>query len=88
VAPCCILQGKELGNVYRQSVREVWHGEPYARFRAELVRILREGAAWQHDEAADRTVDALCGMKGGCPVGTFYYKPDIPFLRSFNRLLG
>jgi radical SAM protein with 4Fe4S-binding SPASM domain len=88
VAPCCILQGKELGNIYRQSVREVWHGEPYARFRAELVRILREGAAWQHDEAADRTVDALCGMKGGCPVGTFYYKPDIPFLRSFNRLLG
>jgi len=88
VAPCCILQGKELGNVYRQSVRDVWHGEPYTRFRSELVRILREGAAWQHDEAADRTVDSLCGMKGGCPVGTFYYKPDIPFLRSFNRLLG
>ncbi|MFP5287627.1 MAG: radical SAM/SPASM domain-containing protein, partial [Thermoanaerobaculia bacterium] len=48
VAPCCILQGKELGNVYRQSVREVWHGEAYARFRAELVRILRQGAAWRH----------------------------------------
>lgn len=88
VAPCCILQGKELGNVYRQSVREVWHGEAYARFRAELVRILRQGAAWKHDEATDRTVDSLCGMNGGCPAGTFYYKPDIPFLRSFNRLLG
>ena len=37
VAPCCILQGKELGNVYHQSVREVWHGEAYNRFRAELV---------------------------------------------------
>ena len=88
VAPCCILQGKELGNVYRQSVGEVWHGEAYARFRSELVRILRQGDAWEHDEMADRTVDALCGMRGGCPVGTFYYRPDVPFLRSFNRLLG
>lgn len=87
VAPCCILQGKELGNVYRQSVREVWHGEAYARFRAELVRILRQGASWKHDEATDRTVDSMCGMKGGCPAGTFYYEPDVPFLRSFNRLL-
>jgi radical SAM protein with 4Fe4S-binding SPASM domain len=85
VAPCCILQGKELGNVYRQSVREVWHGEAYNRFRAELSRILREGAAWKHDETADRTVDSLCG--NGCPVGTFYYKPDTRFLRSFNDSL-
>jgi len=87
VAPCCILQGKELGNVYRQSVREVWHGEAYDRFRAELSRILREGAGWRHDEAADRTVDSLCGLKDACPIGTFYYKPDVPFLRSFNDRL-
>jgi MoaA/NifB/PqqE/SkfB family radical SAM enzyme len=87
VAPCCILQGKELGNVYRQTVREVWHGEPYNRFRAELSRILREGPGWKHDESADRTVDSLCGVKDACPVGTFYYKPDVTFLRSFNGVL-
>ncbi|HWM91314.1 MAG TPA: radical SAM protein [Thermoanaerobaculia bacterium] len=87
VAPCCILQGKELGNVYRQSVQDVWHGEAYTRFRAELTRILREGSSWKHDEAEDQTVDSLCGMKGGCPVGTFYYQPDVRFLRSFNRLV-
>jgi MoaA/NifB/PqqE/SkfB family radical SAM enzyme len=86
VAPCCILQGKELGNVYRQTVREVWHGEPYNRFRAELSRILREGPGWKHDESADRTVDSLCGIKDACPIGTFYYKPDVAFLRSFNRV--
>ena len=85
IAPCCILQGKTLGNVYRQTVREVWHGEAYARFRAELSRILREGRDWQHDPAADRTVDALCGAGGGCPIATFYYQPDVPFLRSVNR---
>jgi MoaA/NifB/PqqE/SkfB family radical SAM enzyme len=87
VAPCCILQGKVLGNVYRQSVREVWHGEAYGRFRAELSRLLREGADWRHDAASDRTVDALCGAAGGCPIATFYYQPDVTFLRSFNGSL-
>lgn len=85
VAPCCILQGKQLGNVYRQSVREVWHGEAYAQFRTELSRILREGKDWQHDTETDRTVDHLCGGQGGCPIATFYYQPDVPFLRSLNR---
>jgi hypothetical protein len=86
VAPCCILQGKELGNVYRQSVRDVWHGEAYGRFRAELSRILRQGSAWRHDTAADQTVDALCGIHGGCPIGTFYYQQDLRFLRSYHHL--
>jgi MoaA/NifB/PqqE/SkfB family radical SAM enzyme len=85
IAPCCILQGKQLGNVYRQSLREVWHGEAYAQFRAELSRILREGADWRHDPETDRTVDHLCGGQGGCPIATFYYQPDVPFLRSMNR---
>jgi len=87
VAPFCILQGKELGNVYRQTVREVWHGEAYGRFRAELSRILRQRRAWTHDAERDRTVDPLCGVQGACPIGTFYYEPDTPFLRAFNGLL-
>jgi MoaA/NifB/PqqE/SkfB family radical SAM enzyme len=87
IAPCCILQGKRLGNVYRQSVREVWHGEAYAQFRAELSRILRAGEDWRHDPETDRTVDHLCGAHGGCPIATFYYQPDVPFLRSLNRSL-
>jgi MoaA/NifB/PqqE/SkfB family radical SAM enzyme len=87
VAPCCILQGKELGNVYRQSLREVWHGEPYASFRRELSRILREGEGWQHDPAADRVVDGMCGKQGACPIGTFYYWPDHPFLSGLGERL-
>jgi MoaA/NifB/PqqE/SkfB family radical SAM enzyme len=87
VAPCCILQGKELGNVYRQPLRAVWHGAAYNRFRAELSRILKEREAWQPG-AADRTVEPLCGVKGACPAGTFYYEPDLPFLRSFNQILA
>jgi len=84
VAPCCLLQGEELGNIYRQSVRDVWHGEPYNRFRAELSRIMRAQMAWEHDPGQDKTVTPLCGPKGNCPVGSFYYYPDTPFLRTFN----
>jgi len=87
VAPCCLIQGKELGNVYRQSVREVWYGDPYNRFRAELSRILRQRSSWEHDEAADETVTPLCGPKGNCPIGSFYYYPDTPFLRTFNGVV-
>jgi MoaA/NifB/PqqE/SkfB family radical SAM enzyme len=87
VAPCCILQGKELGNVYRQSVREVWHGPDYNQFRQELLRIMRERDAWRHDETRDQTVDGLCGAKNGCPIASFYYWPDLRFMRSYNESL-
>ncbi len=84
VAPCCLIQGAELGNVYRQSVREIWHGEPYNRFRAELSRIMRDQMDWRHDPETDETVTPLCGPQGNCPVGSFYYYPDTPFLRAYN----
>jgi MoaA/NifB/PqqE/SkfB family radical SAM enzyme len=85
VAPCCILQGKELGNVYRQTVREVWHGEAYNRFRGELSRILRQRLDWRHDPERDATVTPLCGAAGNCPVASFYYTPDTRFLRALNQ---
>ena len=85
VAPCCILQGKELGNVYQQSVHDVWHGETYRQFRAELSRIMREGPDWKPDPGTDKTVDGMCATKNGCPISTFYYWPDVRFMRSFNE---
>ncbi len=91
VAPCCILQGSPLGDVLKQTVREVWYGEPYAQFRRELARIVQRGASWEHDPATDRTVVGMCGGKGGaevCPIKSFYYKPDVPFLRELNRSMG
>lgn len=84
VAPCCILQGKELGNVYKQSVREIWHGEGYRQLRASLARIMRQKATWELDEKTDKTIDPICGPKGGCPIASFYYWPDSPFLNSLN----
>lgn len=86
VAPCCILQGAPLGNVFEQSVRDVWFGERYARFRGELSRILRAPHAWEYDPASDHTVVAMCGRKGseGCPIKSFYYRPDVDFMRALS----
>jgi hypothetical protein len=65
----------------------VWHGEAYNRFRQELLRIMRERDAWRHDESKDQTVDGLCGAKNGCPIASFYYWPDLRFMRSYNESL-
>ncbi|HZF07335.1 MAG TPA: SPASM domain-containing protein [Thermoanaerobaculia bacterium] len=86
VAPCGMLQGKDLGNVYRQSVHRVWHGEAYRRFRAELTRILRRRLRWEHDPELDRTVEPLCGPCGGCPIASPYGN-DLRFRRSFQATL-
>jgi MoaA/NifB/PqqE/SkfB family radical SAM enzyme len=85
VAPCCILQGSSLGNIYQQSLRDVWFGDGYQRFRRELTRIIDEGKAWEPNES-DQTVVAMCGGKGSevCPMKSFYFKPDVEFMKALN----
>jgi MoaA/NifB/PqqE/SkfB family radical SAM enzyme len=86
VAPCCILQAAPLGNIYKQSLRDVWYGEEYARFRGELSRIIRDRERWDYDAANDKTVVAMCGGKSSetCPIKSFYYHPDIAFNQELN----
>lgn len=88
VGPCCILQGSPLGNIFQQSLREVWYGDDYARFRRELSTIIAAGENWQHDPGRDQTVVPMCGGKGTsrCPIKGFYYKPDLRFLRQLNAV--
>lgn len=81
VAPCCILQSAPLGDLRTQSLREVWFGEPYAAFRRELARMLREGESWRHDPARDRTLAPFCGGKE-CPIKSFYFRSDVGFRRA------
>ena len=86
VAPCCILQAAPLGNIYKQSLRDVWYGEQYAQFRAELSRIIRERDRWDYDASNDKTVVAMCGGKSSeaCPIKSFYYHPDVPFMKALS----
>jgi MoaA/NifB/PqqE/SkfB family radical SAM enzyme len=86
VAPCCILQGKPLGNIFRQSIDEIWHGEPYQRFRAELTRIIHEGRQWGA-RADDQTVESVCGIQGSdlCPMKSFYFNRDSSFVHALDK---
>jgi MoaA/NifB/PqqE/SkfB family radical SAM enzyme len=88
VAPCCILQDAQLGNVFRSTVREVWYGEPYERFRGELSSIIRQRSSWRHDPQRDATVVPMCGSHGGerCPIKSSYYAADLEFSRKLDAI--
>lgn len=84
VGPCCILQAKSLGNVYKQSVAEVWHGPGYNSFRQELLRIMKDQGSWQYSPERDRIVEPLCGgATANCPISTFYFSSDRRFMKGF-----
>jgi MoaA/NifB/PqqE/SkfB family radical SAM enzyme len=85
VAPCCILQHKNLGNVFKQPVAEIWHGERYQRFRKELTGIIEQGEQWA-SEPEHETVESVCAMKGTylCPMKTFYFSRDVPFTQRLK----
>jgi MoaA/NifB/PqqE/SkfB family radical SAM enzyme len=87
VGPCCILQGKPLGNVYRQSLDEVWNSEGYVAFRNELTRMMREGPAWE-TSPSDRYVEKLCGGSTAfCPIVDFYFRTDVGFMEGLQGVL-
>jgi MoaA/NifB/PqqE/SkfB family radical SAM enzyme len=87
VAPCCILQAKSSGNIFRQPLAQVWRSEAYDAFRGELSSIIRGGAAWE-PEGGETIVDANCGKRGTflCPMRSFYYLRDAEFIREAGAL--
>jgi MoaA/NifB/PqqE/SkfB family radical SAM enzyme len=89
VAPCCILQHKRLGNVFTQSVAEVWNSEAYQRFRAELTEIIQDGERWTK-KAESQTVEDVCAIKGTylCPMKTFYFSTDTSFMPGLETTFG
>jgi len=90
VAPCCILQGKELGNIYKQNVTDVWHGAGFQKLRSELSQIINRGDDWEPDSERDETVVPMCGQKANetCPIRSFYYRTDVPFLKEFGKAVA
>ena len=43
--------------------------------------MMREGDAWQHDEATDVTLTPRCGGKE-CPIKSFYFRGGVEFHRA------
>lgn len=86
VGPCCVMQGKPLGNVYRQGLSEVWNGAPYESFRRELHNIMAHTDDWELS-GSDRFVEPLCGGRtAGCPVSNFY-RHDAEFMTNYQEVL-
>jgi hypothetical protein len=48
------------------------------------LRIIRERGDWTGE--AGETVVPMCANKGSetCPIKSFYFKPDVAFLRELN----
>ncbi len=87
VVTCCILQDHKtavLGNIHRQSLSEIWRGEAYERFRAELREIMaRRGAVGDFSHSC--AVESLCAEKGACPNRSYYWADDPKFRRDFHE---
>ena len=87
--PCCILQDRKtavLGNVGKSSLREIWCGAPYRRFRRELAEIMaRKGAVSEFGHAC--AVEGVCAEKGACPTRSHYWSGDLAFRRKFHEMV-
>jgi molybdenum cofactor biosynthesis enzyme MoaA len=86
---CCILQDHPtavLGSIHSSTLSEIWHGEPYARFRAELSEIMaRRGAITEFSRSC--AVEGVCAEKGACPTRSYYWEADAPFRRRFHEMV-
>lgn len=83
VAPCCILQHRRLGNVMHESLESVWRGEGFATLRQELSAIIRAADSWELN-GEERVVDRGCALNGTCPMRSYYYRRDMPFVDSMR----
>ena len=89
VVPCCVLQDRKtavLGNLNKQTLSEVWHGEPYERLRAELRELMaRRGEVSEFGGSC--FVEGICAKKGECPNRSYYWTKDPDFRRRFHRMV-
>lgn len=86
---CCILQDHPtavLGSIHRSSLAEIWFGEAYARFRAELSEIMaRRGEVSDFPHGC--SVQGVCAEKGACPTRSYYWAGDAAFRRKFHDMV-
>ncbi len=89
VVTCCILQDHKtavLGSIHASTLAEVWNGDRYERFRAELREIMaRRGAVG--DLSHSCAVESVCAEKDACPARSYYWAGDTDFRREFHRIV-
>lgn len=79
VFPCCPLMelpGKELGNVHRQSLAEIWEGESYRRFRGEFEKLMLVRGELEPCRRLQRFLEPICIKCFGCLYGFNLCSPE------------
>ncbi|MFP4381056.1 MAG: radical SAM/SPASM domain-containing protein [Candidatus Sumerlaeia bacterium] len=74
VYPCCMLISDErvqpLGNVKEQSLREIWEGKAFERYRNEIRRVMILGHAAAMSGKRCRHTTGLCWNPNACDVAS------------------
>ena len=84
VAPCCIMQGKKLGNVLQSPVADVWNGPVFQQFRDEMREVIERRGAWTGSETSIAETACASGTAHGCPIRSFYHRADRRFQAAFR----
>jgi MoaA/NifB/PqqE/SkfB family radical SAM enzyme len=91
VPVCCVRQHVLMGSVHEQTLGEIWRGEAFGLYRAQMRRVLLEGDGSQRNAADDLVSVACCSDSRGiqrCPFRSFYYRDDLPFFRRLEKMVG
>ncbi|MBX3728316.1 MAG: radical SAM protein [Candidatus Sumerlaeia bacterium] len=70
VYPCCNFVGlpnKAMGNLHERSMRDVWHGPEYERFRAEFRWMMLLKGRAEHSRKVQQYLEPMCLAENVCP---------------------
>ena len=90
VYPCCQLiqpGGTVFGNLLRESVDEVWHGERFRTLRAEMREVVIEGNQRHYPAERFRILPSVCHRPGACWLKNVYFRADEGFYRELHAAL-
>jgi MoaA/NifB/PqqE/SkfB family radical SAM enzyme len=88
VYPCCPFVGmptKEMGNVLRNPISDIWAGRPFQVLRSMIRRIMVLGGDMEFSRKYHRCIEPFCIHRFGCGFG--YYLCSDDFYRQIGERL-
>jgi len=89
VPVCCVRQHILMGNIYENSIKEIWEGEKFIEYRKQMREVILLGKRYK--EKKDLISNAcILSSKGfsSCPFRSFYYRRDFPFMEKLENIIG
>ena len=91
VPVCCVRQHVLMGSVHEHTLAEIWRGESFTRYRAQMRKLILAGDGYRKDPADDLLASSCQFDSVGirrCPFRSFYYREDLDFLGRVGQLVG